>query len=75
MKGLSAADVKMGIPVLLRILKSGILSSTSFQLDKTFWGVGRAAGEQSRRKTNMVAREAGNSALEADPNIPGKLRG
>ena len=31
----SAADVKMEIPVL--VLKSSILSSTSFQMGKTFW--------------------------------------
>ena len=33
------ADVKMEIPVLVRSLKSRILSSTSFQMGKTFWGV------------------------------------
>ena len=52
---LSAADVKMEIPVLVRSLKSSILSSTSFQMDKTVWGVVSAAVEQSRRKANMVA--------------------
>ena len=36
---LSAADVKMEIPVLMRSLKSSILSSTSFQMAKTFWWV------------------------------------
>ena len=55
----SAADVKMEIPVLMRSLKSSILSSTSLQMGKTFWGVVNAAVEQSRRKANMVAREDG----------------
>ena len=50
------ADVKMEIPVLVRSLKSSILSSTSLQMDKTFWGMVSAAVEQSRRRTNMVAR-------------------
>ena len=45
----------MEIPVLVRSLKSSILSSTSFQMDKTFWGVVSAAVEQSGRKANMVA--------------------
>ena len=36
----SAADVKIEIPVLVRSLKSSILSSTSFQMGETFWGVG-----------------------------------
>ena len=56
---LSAADVKMEIPVLVRSLKSSILSSTSFQMDKTFWGVVSAAVEQSRHKANMVAQGDG----------------
>ena len=55
----SAADVKMEIPVLIRSLKSSILGSTSFQMDKTFWGVVSAAVEQSRRKANMVAQGDG----------------
>ena len=55
----SAADVKMEIPVLVRSLKSSILSSTSFQMDKTVWGVVSAAVEQSRRKANMVAQGDG----------------
>ena len=42
-----AADVKMEIPALVRSLKSSILSSTSFQMGKTFWGVVSAAVEQS----------------------------
>ena len=44
-----AADVKMEIPVLGLSLLSRILSSTSFQMDKTFWGMANAAVEQSRR--------------------------
>ena len=44
---LSAADVKMEIPVLVQSLKSSILSSTSFQMGKTFWGVASAAVEQT----------------------------
>ena len=36
-----------------------MLSLTSFQLDKTFWGVVSAAVEQSRRKANMVAQGDG----------------
>ena len=55
----SAADVKMEIPVLVRSLKSNILSSTSLQKDKTFRGVVSAAVEQSRRKANMVAQGDG----------------
>ena len=58
---MSAADIKMEIPVLVRSLKSSILSSTSLQMDKTFWGVVRAAVEQSRLM------EMGNDSLEADP--------
>ena len=50
-----AADVKKEISVLVRSLKSSILSSTSFQKGKTFWGVVSAAVVQSRRKANMVA--------------------
>ena len=53
------ADVKMEIPVLVRSLKSSILSSTSLQMGKTFWGVVSAAVEQSRRKANMVAQGDG----------------
>ena len=55
----SAADVKMEIPVLVRSLKLSILSSTSFQMDKTVWGVVSTAVEQSRRKANMVAQGDG----------------
>ena len=56
---MSAADVKMEIPVLVRSLKSSILSSTSFQMGITFWGVVNAAVEQSRSKANMVAQGHG----------------
>ena len=56
---MAAADVKMEIPVLVRSLKSSTLSSTSFQMDKTVWGVVSAAVEQSRRKANMVAQGDG----------------
>ena len=55
----SAADVKMEIPVLVRSLKSSILSSTSFQMGKAFWGVVSVAVEQSRGKANMVAQGDG----------------
>ena len=51
---MTAADVKMEIPVLVRSLKSSILRSTSFQMGKIFWGEVSAAVEQSRRKANMV---------------------
>ena len=39
--------------------QSNILSSTSFQMGKTFWGVVSAAVEQSRRKANMAAQGDG----------------
>ena len=55
----NAADVKMEIPVLVRSLKSSILSSTIFQMSKTFWRVVSAAVEQSRRKAGMVAQGDG----------------
>ena len=55
----AAADVKMEIPVLVQSLKSSILSSTSFQKGTAFWGVVRAAVEQSRHKANMVAQGDG----------------
>ena len=53
------AVVKMEIPVLVQSPKSSILSSTSFQMGKTFWGVESAAVEQSRRKANIVAQGDG----------------
>ena len=49
----------MEIPVLVRSLKSSILSSNSFQMGKAFCGVVSAAVEQSRRKANMVAQGDG----------------
>ena len=55
----SAADVKMEMPVLMRSLKSNIISSTSFKMNNTFRGVGSAAVEQSRRKANMVVQGGG----------------
>ena len=51
----------MEIPVLVRSLKSSILSSISSQLGDTFKGVMSAAIEQSRRKANMVAQGDDNS--------------
>ena len=57
---MSAADVKMEIPVLVLSLKLSTLSSNSFQMDKTIWVVVSAAVEQSRREANMVARGDGN---------------
>ena len=59
----------MEIPVLVQSLKSSILSSTSFQMGKSFWRVVSAAVEQSRRKATWLLRETGNSVLEA--RIPG----
>ena len=56
----------MEILVLGRSLNSSILSSASFQLDKTFWGVWSAAVEQSRLK----AQGGGKIGSEADPRIP-----
>ena len=50
---LCISDVKMEIPVLVRSLKSSILSSTSLQMGETFWKVASAAVEKSRRKANM----------------------
>ena len=72
MAGLSTADVKMEKPVLVWSLKSSILSSTSFQVDKTFWGIASAAVEQSRRKANMVARGDGNFGSRGWPQNPSK---
>ena len=69
---LSAADVKMEIPALVRTLKSSILSSTSFQMGKTFWGVVSAAVEQSRRKADMVAQGDGKFGPWGWPQGPSK---
>ena len=49
------SDVKIEIPVLVQSLRSGIFSSTSFQMVKTLWGVVSVAVEQSMRKANLVA--------------------
>ena len=49
----------MEVPVLVRSLKSSILSSTSFKMGKTIWGVVSAAVEQSRRTANMVTQGDG----------------
>ena len=68
----SAADVKMEIPVLVRSLKSSILSSTSFQMDKTVWRVVSAAVEQSRRKASMVAQGDGKFGPWGWPQDPSK---
>ena len=65
---MSAADVKMAIPVLVRSLKSSILSSTNFQMGKAFWGVGSAAVEQSRGKANMIAQ--GDGKFGQNPSKP-----
>ena len=53
----------MEIPVLVGSLKSGILSSTSLQMDKTFWGEGISAVEQSRYQADMVAQGDGKFGL------------
>ena len=63
----SSTDVKIKILVLIRLLKSSILSSTSFQTDQTFCGVGSAAVEQYRHKANMVAPADGKFGAEANP--------
>ena len=49
----------MAIPALVQLLKPSRLSSISFQMDKTFWGVVSAAVEQSRLKASMVAQADG----------------
>ena len=55
----SAPDVKMEIPVPVQSLKSSIMSSTSFQVGKTFRGVVSAAVEQYSRKARMVVQGDG----------------
>ena len=52
----AATYVKVEIPVLLKSQKSRVLSSTSFQMDKTFRVEASAAVEQLRRKANMVVK-------------------
>ena len=61
------ADFKMEIPVLVRSLKSSNLSSTSFDIDKTFWGEGSML--LSRRKAAWLLKKTGNSALRLTPEI------
>ena len=67
---LSAADVKIAISVLIQSLKSSILGSTNFQMDKTFWGVVSTAVEQSRCKAYMVAQGDDGKFGPLDPRIP-----
>ena len=64
----------MEIPVLVRSLKSSILSSTNLQRDKTFWGVVSAAVEQSRRKANMIAQGDGKFGPWGWPQGPSKQK-
>ena len=73
-KELLVADVKMEIPVLIRSLKSSILSWTSLPRDNTFWGVVSAAVEQSRRKANIVAWGDGKFGSWDWPQNPSKLK-
>ena len=63
----------MEIPVLVRSLKSSILSSTSFQMGKTFWWVVSAAVEKSRCKANMVAQGDGKFGPWGWPQDPSIL--
>ena len=55
---------------LVLSLKSSILSTTSFALDKTFWGMVSAAVKQSWCKANMVDQGDGKFGPEAGPRIP-----
>ena len=64
----------MEIPALMRSLKSSILISNSFQMDKTFWGVGSAAVDQSRHKVRMVAQGDGKFGHGGWPQNPSKPR-
>ena len=57
----------MEMPVLVRSLKSSILSSTSSRMDKTIWGV-----EQSGRKANMVTQGDGKFGPRGWPKNPSK---
>ena len=70
----SVADVKMEIPVLVRSLKSSILSSTSFQMGKTFWGAVNADADQSWCKANMVAQGDGEFGPLDWPKNPSKQK-
>ena len=69
---LSAAKFKMEIPVLVRPLKSSILSLTSHQMDKTFWEVVSAAAEQSKGKANTIAWGHGKFGPWGWPQNPSK---
>ena len=62
----------MEIPVLVRSLKSSILSSARFQMCKTLWGVGSASVEQSRREANLVAQGDGKFGPGGWPQNPSK---
>ena len=62
------------LPVLLRSLKSSILSSTSLQKDWTFWGVVSASVEQSRRKATTVAWGDGKFGPWGWPQDPSKQK-
>ena len=56
-------NVTLTTKVIVRSLKSSILSSTSFQSDKTIWRVVSAVVDQSGLKANMVAQGAFNPKL------------
>ena len=59
-------------PVFVPSLKSSILSSARFQLDRTFWGVGSAVVGQSRRKARMFSEGDGKFGLCGWPQNPSK---
>ena len=61
--------VKKEISVLVRSLKSCILSSTSFQMDKTFCGVVSAAVSNQGVKPAWMLKDMGNlvQGLTPDP--------
>ena len=56
----------MEMPVLVRSLKSSILSLTSSRMGNTFWGVVSAAKEL---RANIAAQGYGIFGPEADPRI------
>ena len=64
------ASWMLKMPVLVRPLKSSILSSTSFKLGKTFWRVVSAAVELSSLKTNRVAKGDGKFGRRGWPLNP-----
>ena len=70
----SAADVKKEITVLVQLLKSSILSTTIFQLGKTFWRVVGAAVEESTWIAKMVAQGDGKFGPGADPRTPPNIQ-